>query len=388
MTREGGGSGNNEGFLTLLQRLEDSIGHMRGEMGVWSSDARYLTLHGGLVMLGEEHTSLHQDVLALTDELKAAGQQANISKAEVHQVRLVTASLGAEVAHLVQAQSNGGDVDSLRWEVQGLKADQSDLESTVLALTNGATSGRWTFMVWYPPHAQCVEPIAWTPHGGTLLLCCVNDRVRAAPYHGQRRSGIAGERVVREGGMVLDFGLFPASEPTAQVLVKSSGSPSRYGSHVPILLLDSLSDTEVTGLMEGICQSPPSKLLHTGADLLLTAAFRGVYDSKGRGLDREVLLSGSHPLTDDELGLCPLLDEGTGTSSADTQGLNWLPESLDDEMIKGDHQKADTAAVPDHLWLRAFAMGYGVRGPGILSPSIGGVKFAPNYQPGWFSGRA
>ena len=111
--------------------------------------------------------------------------------------------------------------------------------------------------------------------------------------------------------------------------------------------------------MEGICQSPPSKLLHTGADLLLTAAFRGVYDSKGRGLDREVLLSGSHPLTDDELGLCPLLDEGTGTSSADTQGLNWLPESLDDEMIKGDHQKANNAAVPDHLWLRAFAMGYG-----------------------------
>ena len=83
---EGGGSGNNEGILTLLQCLEDSIGHMRGEMGVWSSDARYLTLHSGLVTLGKEHTSLHQDVLAVTDELKAAGQQVNSSKAEVHQV--------------------------------------------------------------------------------------------------------------------------------------------------------------------------------------------------------------------------------------------------------------------------------------------------------------
>ena len=86
---------------------------------------------------------------------------------------------------------------------------------------------------------------------------------------------------------MLDFGLFPASEPAAQVLVKLSGSPSGYGSRrlsarelrdlwdVPILLLDSMSDVEVTGLMEGICQSPPSKLLHTGADLLLTAGFRG-----------------------------------------------------------------------------------------------------------------
>jgi hypothetical protein len=93
--------------------------------------------------------------------------------------------------------------------------------------------------------------------------------------------------VVREGGLVLDFGLFPASEPTAWVLVEASGSPSGYVSRclsarevgdlwdVPILLLDSLSDAEVTGLMEGICQSPPSKLLHTGADLLLTAGFRG-----------------------------------------------------------------------------------------------------------------
>ena len=35
------------------------------------------------------------------------------------------------------------------------------------------------------------------------------------------------------------------------------------------------------------------------------------------------------------------------------------PESPDDKLIKGDHQKADNAAVPDHLWLRVFAMGYG-----------------------------
>jgi hypothetical protein len=59
---------------------------MRGELGVWLSDAQYLTLDGGLVTLGEEHTSLHHDILALTDELKAAGQWANSSTAEVQQV--------------------------------------------------------------------------------------------------------------------------------------------------------------------------------------------------------------------------------------------------------------------------------------------------------------
>ena len=244
--------------------------------------------------------------------------------------------------------------------------------------TGGATSGRWTFTVWYPPHTPFVEPMEWTPRGGTPLLCCVNDRVRAVPYHGQRRSGIAGERVVREGELVLDFGLFPASEPATQVLVESSASPSGYGSRrlsarelgnlwdVPILLLDSLADAEVTALMEGICQSPPSKLLHTGADLLLTAGFRGGYYSGGRGLDLDRegllpgLLPGPRPLTDNELGLCPRPDgHGTGTSFSDTQGPDWRPVAQDDEVIKADHQKADNAAVPDHLWLRAFAMGYG-----------------------------
>ena len=31
-------------------------------------------------------------------------------------------------------------------------------------------------------------------------------------------------------------------------------------------------------------------------------------------------------------------------------------------VIKGDSQKADDAAVPDHLWLRAFVLGYGGSG--------------------------
>ena len=85
------------------------------------------------------------------------------------------------------------------------------------------------------------------------------------PYLGIRQSGVAGEQVVRDGGFVLDYGLFPASQPNAVVLFKASLSPSGYGSRrltarelgnlwdVPILFLDSLADLEVTEIMMKIC---------------------------------------------------------------------------------------------------------------------------------------
>jgi hypothetical protein len=127
----------------------------------------------------------------------------------------------------------------------------------------------------------------WEPRGGTPLLVCVNDRVQALPYLGQCPVGMAGEWVEQVDGLVLDVGLFPASAPSAQVLVETSGSPTGYGSwglsgresgnlwDMPILCLDSLQDVEVTALMGTICLSPPSWLLHTGADVLLTMGFQG-----------------------------------------------------------------------------------------------------------------
>jgi hypothetical protein len=62
--------------------------------------------------------------------------------------------------------------------------------------TGGSTSGCWTFVVWYPPGFPWVEPLVWEPQGGTPLLCCVNNRVWALPFHGTCHSGVAGERVV------------------------------------------------------------------------------------------------------------------------------------------------------------------------------------------------
>ena len=92
-----------------------------------------------------------------------------------------------------------------------------------------------------------------------------------------------------------DFGLFPASDPSARVIVESASSPLGYGLRrltarelgnlwdVLILSLDSLPDSGIDALMGAICATPPSKLLHTGADLLLTVFFRGGRVGRARG---------------------------------------------------------------------------------------------------------
>ena len=234
-----------------------------------------------------------------------------------------------------------------------------------------------------------MEPLTWEPRGGTPLLCCIDDRVAARPFLGTRRSGVAGQGVEQEDGFILDFGLFPASDLMAQVLLESSGSPSGNGSRslsarelgglwdVPILFLDSLTDQEVGDLMGAICRTPPSKLLHSGADLLLTNGFRGSFVGvlqgqgslvgvlQGQGSLVGVLQSGGslpgpRPRSDSDLGLAPatkrlkhlMVCEPLAAAADEYVGR--------DEVIKGDSQKVDDAVVPDHLWLRAFVLGYGV----------------------------
>ena len=111
------------------------------------------------------------------------------------------------------------------------------------------------------------------------MLCCVKDRKYATLFLGQHRTGMAGERVIRTEGLVLESGLFPESDPSAWVIVKLLLSPLGYGSwcltvqelgdlwDVPILLLDSMSEADIGALMMAICASRPYRLLHTGADL-------------------------------------------------------------------------------------------------------------------------
>ena len=64
-------------------------------------------------------------------------------------------------------------------------------------------------------------------------------------------------------------------------------------------------------------------------------------------------------MTDDELGLCPLPDDCVGASALGPGVSYDLDHGLEDAVIKDDHQKANNAAVPDHLWLQSFIMDYG-----------------------------
>ena len=62
------------------------------------------------------------------------------------------------------------------WTARSVRLAHSD--------TGGSTSGRWSFVVWYPPGLPWVEPLMWVPRGGTPLLCCVNDCEYTRPFLG------------------------------------------------------------------------------------------------------------------------------------------------------------------------------------------------------------
>ena len=65
-------------------------------------------------------------------------------------------------------------------------------------------------------------------------------------------------------------------------------------------------------------------------------------------------LPGPHPRLDEDLGLIPAHNQQWMLEPSTVEAF-----SLPKEVIKGDSQKADNAAVPDHLWQWAFVQGYG-----------------------------
>jgi len=87
--------------------------------------------------------------------------------------------------------------------------------------------------------------------------------------------------------MVQAWGLFPASDLSALVLVPASGSHWGWGIRclsvlelaalwdVPILVLDSLSDLSDVNIFKGFWASAPGKVLFAGTNALLTTSFRG-----------------------------------------------------------------------------------------------------------------
>jgi hypothetical protein len=224
----------------------------------------------------------------------------------------------------------------------------------------GATSGRWTIVAWYLPSTPFSEPLPVIPQSWFPLFCYVKDRERADPHPSPPVGGTTVPLVVRIEGLVQDWGLFPALDLVAKVLVQCSSSPSGHGSRyltwqelgglwdLPISIMDTLPTVGGDTLLWAFCKGAPTKILASGADFLLTLSFwgglRGVHGAK-----RPLAVSdlGPRPWTDSELGLAKT-----------------LPTAHDDDAVmlevrKGDSQKANKASVPDHLWLHAFAMGYG-----------------------------
>ncbi len=219
----------------------------------------------------------------------------------------------------------------------------------------GATLGRWTVVVWYPPLIPFSEPLPVVPQSWFPLFSYVKDQERASAHPCPPDGGVAVARVVRVEGLVQDWGLFPSSNLAAKVLVQCSFSPSGYGSwslsgaelgalwDIPISVLDAFPAQGSERILHGIFRSASTKILFAGTDFLLTSSFRGGLGGLRAGL---VLCAGPRPISNSDLGLVQSSGEGQ---------LPFQPG----EVIKGDSQKADDAVVPDQLWLHAFVVGYG-----------------------------
>jgi hypothetical protein len=152
--------------------------------------------------------------------------------------------------------------------------------------------------------------------------------------------------VVRSEGLVQDWGLFPASELEAQVLVQCSSSPSGYGARrltwlelgglwdLPISIIDALPPSEAELMLRAFCKTAPTKVLLAGANLLLNTSFRGSLGGLKQNLGGAKLVEahGPRPLSNSKLGLSTppactaphLLDEvHKGDSQTRKQTTRW-----------------------------------------------------------------
>ena len=224
----------------------------------------------------------------------------------------------------------------------------------------GATSSRWSVVAWYPPLMPFSEPLPVVPQSWFPLFSYIKDREHTTHHPSPPDGGAAVASVVRVDGLVQDWGLFPATDLTAKVLVQCPFSPSGYGyrslTHaelgglwdLPISVLDSLPERGAAETLHALFQTAPTKILFAGADFLLTASFRGGLGGLKQGLGGP---------TQGSVGPRPLLDSALGLVRAGPYQDRLVFEPV--EVVKGDSQKADNASVPDQLWLHAFVGGYG-----------------------------
>jgi hypothetical protein len=122
----------------LLQQLEDSLGCLRGELGTHASNARYITLHGGVGALEDNYVWLNKDLEGLAQGLSMTALQAKDAQDKACQARAEAAAIGNE---LNQLRHLGGPhiMAGLLRELQDVKAGRETLEDTVLALATAVT---------------------------------------------------------------------------------------------------------------------------------------------------------------------------------------------------------------------------------------------------------
>jgi hypothetical protein len=112
---------------------------------------------------------------------------------------------------------------------------------------------------------------------------------------------------------------------------------------VPISVLESLLESTDLVMVQGFCASVPAKVLFAGANALLTRLFRG--GSTTKVLDASI--PGPQPVSKEVLGLVPMGDQGRGEIF-----------DFNKQVVKGDYQMCDAAAIPNHLWVHSFLWGY------------------------------
>ena len=171
-------STNDGGVTDLLQRLEDSVAHLRGELGIQPPESRYITLHGGVGALGDDLVQLYDEYKLLAQGLSASAAHIKDAKAEAATAKTEAAALAAELGQWRVAACTTATMDGLRRELREVKADRETLEDTVLAIVNavdgiigqmgqsaGARRGRQRPARLHPPGDE-----RWRDHGGRRCL--------------------------------------------------------------------------------------------------------------------------------------------------------------------------------------------------------------------------
>ncbi len=140
----------------------------------------------------------------------------------------------------------------------------------------GATLGQWTIVTWYLPSTPFSEPLPVIPQPWFPQFHYVKDRERADPHASPPVSGTSVPLVVQIEGLVQDWGLFPASDLVAKVLVQCSSSPSGHRlclltwlelgrlRDLPISIMDTLPTVGGDALLRFFARAPRPRSWHWG----------------------------------------------------------------------------------------------------------------------------